>query len=110
MFPGWSRGAGGRGLAEQVGDRGKHRLGVGLISLAGAVSDGLDFTQQGRPVCERLGIAERGETVNLGVMQGQCRRLNVDQVAEAPTAGVDAQLESVSLTPLAHARRAASWA
>jgi DNA-binding IclR family transcriptional regulator len=66
-----------RGLVEQVGDRGKYRLGVGLIPLAGAVSDRLDVTRQGRQVCERL-AAELGETVNVAVLQEQWA-VNVDQ-------------------------------
>jgi DNA-binding IclR family transcriptional regulator len=67
----------GRGLVEQAGDRGKYRLGVGLIPLAGAVSDRLDVTRQGRHVCERL-AAELGETVNMAVLQEQWA-VNVDQ-------------------------------
>jgi DNA-binding IclR family transcriptional regulator len=72
-----------RGLVEQVGDRGKYRLGVGLLPLAGAVSDRLDVTRQGRPVCERL-AAEVGETVNVAVLQEQWA-VNVDQ-ARGPAA------------------------
>lgn len=67
----------GRGLVEQAGNRGKYRLGVGLIPLAGAVADRLDVTGQARPVCERL-AAELGETVNVAVLQGQWA-VNVDQ-------------------------------
>jgi DNA-binding IclR family transcriptional regulator len=67
----------GRGLVEQAGDRGKYRLGVGLIPLAGAVSDRLDVTRQSRQVCERL-AAELGETVNVAVLQEQWA-VNVDQ-------------------------------
>jgi hypothetical protein len=66
-----------RGLVEQAGDRGKYRLGVGLIPLAGAVSDRLDVTRQGRHVCVRL-AAELGETVNMAVLQEQWA-VNVDQ-------------------------------
>jgi DNA-binding IclR family transcriptional regulator len=67
----------GRGLVEQAGDRGKYRLGVGLIPLAGAVSDRLDVTRQGRRVCKRL-AAELGETVNVAVLQERWA-VNVDQ-------------------------------
>ena len=66
-----------RGLVEQAGDRGKYRLGVGLIPLAGAVADRLDVTRQGRDVCARL-AAELGETVNVAVLQEQWA-VNVDQ-------------------------------
>lgn len=43
-----------RGLVEQVVDRGRYRLGFGIVLLAGAASSGLDLTRQSRPVCERL--------------------------------------------------------
>lgn len=67
-----------RGLVEQSGDRGKYRLGFGVIRLAGATVGQLDLTQQGRPVCEAL-AAELGETVNLAVADGGIV-INVDQV------------------------------
>ncbi|MDW6064545.1 IclR family transcriptional regulator [Streptomyces sp. FXJ1.4098] len=57
-----------RGLVEQSADRGKYRLGFGIVRLAGAVTSRLDITQQGRPVCERL-AEEIGETVNIAVLQ-----------------------------------------
>ncbi len=57
-----------RGLVEQAGERGKYRLGFGIVRLAGAVTGRLDITQQGRPVCERL-AEEIGETINIAVMQ-----------------------------------------
>ena len=72
-----------RGLVEQAGDRGKYRLGVGLIPLAGAVSDRLDVSRQGRQVCARL-ATELGETVNVAVLQEQWA-VNVDQ-ARGPSA------------------------
>jgi DNA-binding IclR family transcriptional regulator len=67
----------GRGLVEQTGDRGKYRLGFGLIPLAGAVSDRLDVTRQGRPVCERL-ASDVGETINIAVLQEHWA-VNIDQ-------------------------------
>lgn len=75
----------GRGLVEQAGDRGKYRLGFGLIPLAGAVSDGLDVTRQGRPVCERLAV-ELGETINVAVRQ-EHYAVNVDQARGPSTVG-----------------------
>ncbi len=57
-----------RGLVEQSGERGKYRLGFGIVRLAGAVTGRIDITQQGRPVCERL-AEEIGETVNIAVLQ-----------------------------------------
>jgi DNA-binding IclR family transcriptional regulator len=68
----------GRGLVEQTGDRGKYRLGFGLIPLAGAVSDRLDVSRQGREVCERM-ADELGETVNVAILQ-EHYAVNVDQV------------------------------
>jgi DNA-binding IclR family transcriptional regulator len=57
-----------RGLVEQSAERGKYRLGFGIVRLAGAVTGRLDITQQGRQVCERLS-EEIGETVNIAVLQ-----------------------------------------
>ncbi len=67
----------GRGLVEQVAERGKYRLGFGLIPLAGAVTDRLDVIQQGRDVCVRL-AAELGETVNVAVLR-EHYAVNVEQ-------------------------------
>ena len=67
----------GRGLVEQTGDRGKYRLGIGLLPLAGAVSDRLDVTRQGHDVCERL-AADVGETINVAILQ-EHYAVNVDQ-------------------------------
>lgn len=66
-----------RGLVEQTSERGKYRLGIGLIPLAGAVSDRLDVTRHGRDVCERL-AADVGETINLAILQ-EHYAVNVDQ-------------------------------
>src|SRR5438552_15554916 len=43
-----------RGLVEQDQERGKYRLGFGIVRLAGAVSARMDVNRAGRPVCERL--------------------------------------------------------
>ena len=67
----------GRGIVEQVADRGKYRLGFGLIPLAGAVTDRLDITRQGREVCLRL-AAEMAETINIAVLQ-EHYAVNVEQ-------------------------------
>lgn len=56
----------GRDLVEQAGERGKYRLGVGLLRLAGATSARLDLTTQSRPICAAL-AAELGETTNVAV-------------------------------------------
>lgn len=56
-----------RQLVEQEEERGKYRLGFGLIRLAGATSAQLDLTKEGRPVCVRL-AGELGETVNIALL------------------------------------------
>jgi DNA-binding IclR family transcriptional regulator len=56
-----------RQLVEQVAERGKYRLGFGIVRLAGAVASHLDLPRESRPVCERLAM-EVGETVNVAVL------------------------------------------
>jgi hypothetical protein len=73
-----------RGLVEQIADRGKYRLGFGLVRLAGAVTDRLDITRQGRPVCERL-AAELGETVNLAVSSRTTSSTSTRPAAAGPS-------------------------
>ena len=68
-----------RGLVEQTTDRGKYRLGVGLLRLAGATTARLDVVQEARPICKAL-AAESGETVNIAVLSGSSA-LYLDQVA-----------------------------
>ncbi|OLM19638.1 MULTISPECIES: IclR family transcriptional regulator [unclassified Pseudonocardia] len=65
------------GLVEQIGDRGKYRLGFGLIPLAGRVAERLEVTTQGRPVCEEL-ASRLGETVNIAIPD-RGYAVNVDQ-------------------------------
>jgi DNA-binding IclR family transcriptional regulator len=67
------------GLVEQVEGRGKYRLGVGLLRLAGATSARLDVVQEARPLCKQL-AASTGETVNLATLSGNSA-LYLDQVA-----------------------------
>lgn len=85
-----------RGLVEQAGERGKYRLGFGIVRLAGAVTGRIDITQQGRPVCEDL-AEEIGETVNIAVRQ-EHYAVNLYQV-RGPGA-VTAQNWVGQLTPL----------
>jgi len=66
-------------LVEQVEGRGKYRLGVGLLRLAGATSARLDVVQEARPLCKQLAAAT-GETVNLATLSGNSA-LYLDQVA-----------------------------
>jgi DNA-binding IclR family transcriptional regulator len=58
-------------LVEQVSERGKYRLGFGIVRLAGATTSRPDLSREGRLVCERL-AAELDETVNVAIAdQGQ---------------------------------------
>jgi DNA-binding IclR family transcriptional regulator len=66
-------------LVEQTGDRGKYRLGVGMLRLAGATTARLDLVQEARPICRKL-AADTGETVNLAVLS-ENSALYIDQVA-----------------------------
>ncbi|WP_327065419.1 IclR family transcriptional regulator [Kitasatospora sp. NBC_01302] len=67
-----------RGLVEQPGERGKYRLGLGLVRLAGAATVRMDLSQQSRPVCERLAV-QVAETINVAILDGN-EAVNIDQV------------------------------
>lgn len=67
------------GLAEQLPDRGRYRLGLGVLRLAGATRSRLDVVQESRPVTRAL-AAEIGETVNVVILSGR-ETLYLDQVA-----------------------------
>src|SRR5262245_59876778 len=43
-------------LVEQDGDRGRYRLGVGNLRLAGATTARLDLVTEARPVCKQLAV------------------------------------------------------
>src|SRR3954454_3298335 len=66
-------------LVEQTAERGRYRLGVGVLRLAGATTARLDLVQEARPVCRQL-AAETGETVNIAVLSDKSA-LYLDQVA-----------------------------
>jgi DNA-binding IclR family transcriptional regulator len=68
-----------RELVTQDAARGKFRLGVGIVRLAGAASARLDVLQESRAVCRML-AHEVGETVNLAILSG-CDALYLDQAA-----------------------------
>ncbi|MGH3741490.1 MAG: IclR family transcriptional regulator [Micromonosporaceae bacterium] len=68
-----------RDLVEQDADRGKYRLGVGILRLAGATAARLDLVQESRPVARRLALVT-GETVNM-VVASDGGALYLDQVA-----------------------------
>jgi DNA-binding IclR family transcriptional regulator len=67
-----------RGLVEQPGERGKYRLGLGLVRLAGAATVRMDLTQQSRPISERL-AADVAETINIAILDADAA-VNIDQV------------------------------
>jgi DNA-binding IclR family transcriptional regulator len=66
-------------LVEQVNDRGRYRLGVGNLRLAGATTARLDVVSEARPVTRQL-AADTGETVNITVRSEESA-LYLDQVA-----------------------------
>ena len=66
-----------RELVEQTQDRGKYRLGFGILRLANAVPGQLDVTRQARGVCEQL-ASQLGETVNIAVRRSHFV-VNIDQ-------------------------------
>jgi DNA-binding IclR family transcriptional regulator len=74
-----------RELVEQTQDRGKYRLGFGILRLASAVPGQLDVTQQSRGVCEQL-AAQIGETVNIAVRRSHFV-VNIDQARGPSTVG-----------------------
>jgi DNA-binding IclR family transcriptional regulator len=67
------------GLAEQLPDRGRYRLGVGVLRLAGATRSRMDLVQESRPVTAAL-AATVGETVNVVILSGR-ETLYLDQVS-----------------------------
>jgi DNA-binding IclR family transcriptional regulator len=85
-----------RELVEQAQERGKYRLGFGILRLASAMPSRLDVTRQGRAVCQRL-AAQLGETVNIAVRRSHFV-VNLDQ-ARGPSA-VGAHNWVGELTPL----------
>ncbi|HEX7246612.1 MAG TPA: IclR family transcriptional regulator [Actinomycetota bacterium] len=68
-----------RGFVERDPISEKFRLGMGLISLAGAAVGGNDLVRAARPILDDLAERTR-ETVNLGVLSGESV-VYIDQVA-----------------------------
>src|SRR3954452_13890492 len=66
-------------LVEQDGDRGRYRLGVGNLRLAGATTARLDLVTEARLVCRQLAVGT-GETGNITV-RSETSALYLDQVA-----------------------------
>lgn len=65
-------------LVEQISDRGRYRLGVGNLRLAGATTARLDVVSEARPVTRQL-ATDTGETVNISVRSEESA-LYLDQV------------------------------
>src|ERR1700712_174952 len=68
-------------MVEQNEDRGKYRLGVGVLRLAGATTARLDVVQEARSICRKL-AADSGETGNIAVLSDRSV-LYVDQMSGA---------------------------
>ncbi|KGJ72705.1 hypothetical protein GY21_13420 [Cryobacterium roopkundense] len=67
------------GLVEQLSDRGRYQLGLGLVRLAGAASGRLDLVTESRALIREL-ATQTGETVNLVSLSG-LETLYLDQAS-----------------------------
>ena len=70
-----------RGFVEQLADRGKYRLGFGIVRLAGALTVQRDLAHESRAACQAL-AADVGETVNVAILDGD-RVINISEVRGA---------------------------
>ena len=71
-----------RGLVEQNGERGKYRLGYGVVRLAAGATKMDDLSLISRPVCRQLAETVQ-ETINVAVHDGRAV-ISIDQVLGAP--------------------------
>jgi DNA-binding IclR family transcriptional regulator len=85
-----------RQLVEQVGDRGKYRLGLGILRLAAATTGRLEVSRESQAVCERL-ARELGETVNVAILDDNAA---VNVLQEFGTASVGSRNWIGRRTPL----------
>ena len=85
-----------RGLVEQNRDRGKYRLGFGVLRLASAIPGRLDLVHQGRPILERAGRRVRRD----GQHGGAALPLRRQRRPGARPGGGGAQNWIAQLTPL----------
>ncbi|MES2094336.1 MAG: IclR family transcriptional regulator [Actinomycetota bacterium] len=67
------------GLVEQLSDRGRYQLSLGVVRLAGAARGRLDLVTESRALSRAL-AAQTGETVNLVVLSGR-ETLYLDQAS-----------------------------
>jgi DNA-binding IclR family transcriptional regulator len=71
-----------RGLVEHNSERGRYRLGYGVVQLAAGATKKHDLSLLSRPVCDEL--AEKvGETVNVAIHDGR-KVISIDQVIGSP--------------------------
>lgn len=85
-----------RGLVEQTTERGKYRLGFGLVRLSRRVNVQLDLTEQARPLTEKL-ARDLGESINVAVLR---EHFAVNVVQSHGQASVVSQNWIGQLTPL----------
>lgn len=72
-----------RGLVEQHTERGRYRLGYGVVQLAAGATKMDDLSLLSRPICRRLAETVH-ETVNVAVHDGHAV-ISIDQVLGSPT-------------------------
>lgn len=85
-----------RNLVEQVSDRGKYQIGLGIVRLAGAATGRMDLAKLGNQTCQ--GLADSlGETVNIAVADGGIA-INISQAVGS--ASITAQNWTGRRTPL----------
>jgi IclR family transcriptional regulator, acetate operon repressor len=72
-----------RGLVEQGSNRGRYRLGYGVVQLAEGAARKHDLSVVSRPICQDLAEAV-GETVNIAVKDGTTV-VSIDQVIGSAT-------------------------
>ncbi len=72
-----------RGLVEQSSNRGRYRLGYGVVQLAAGATKKHDLSVISRPICHDLADAV-GETVNVAVKDGRTV-VSIDQVIGSST-------------------------
>src|SRR5215207_5373623 len=72
-----------RGLVEQHTERGRYRLGYGVVQLAAGATKSDDLSLLSRPICRQLAETVH-ETVNVAVHDGTAV-VSIDQVLGSPT-------------------------
>ncbi len=85
-----------RELVEQTRERGKYRLGFGVVRLAGRVNVQLDLTEQARSLTDQVAMS-LGESINVAVLR---EHFAVNVVQSQGQASVVSQNWVGQLTPL----------